>query len=525
MKILIACSRGLVLVYITLAAATAALGCDRLPAGQELWVRLADPVSTYTAKVGDRVHAVLIQDAVCGNEVVLRMGTPIEGVVLSKRKVGWGIRHETAALELEFTQATTAPGVTVSLDARVEEVLNARETVRKGVIEGILSSNTFQGRINSRLIHLPTMNPYSDPVLMTYAAVFPIFPEPEIYYPAGTDMRVRTTAEIVCQPGMLRTEYEPAREASEEPDEMDQMVERLPWRVETAKNVDADVINLVFIAPQDEVAEAFRYAGWQGADHVSTHTVAKNLYALLNNSGYAREPMTTFYLEGRPEDMNWQKSLNSYDHRDHLRMWRWQWKGDGGESAVWVGSSTHDTRATLALKYKGFMHHISPDIDDERSAIIRDLNFAGCVRSVRYVPRANVPASMRNSTGDVMQTDGMIAVVALQRCEASDPEMDIDMPVHKFKPGNHLFRFIRRQILTFRNDVWRENIIYSAYDGGRLLVSSLRHKPQPAADLTASAPLPMAQDPVSYSRADDAQSSCGGVSPHGMVNARLTTLF
>ena len=54
-------------------------------------------------------------------------------------------------------------------------VENAREQVKNGVIQGVLSSDTFQGRINSRLIHLPTLNPYSDLGLIVYKATFPIF--------------------------------------------------------------------------------------------------------------------------------------------------------------------------------------------------------------------------------------------------------------------------------------------------------------------------------------------------------------
>ena len=109
MRILLGLGRGLAFLYL-LWCATLAFGCDQLPQGQTLWIRLANPVSTYTAQVGDPVHAVLTQDVICGGDVVLPMGTPIDGVVRSKRKVGWGIRHETAALELEFNQASGADG-------------------------------------------------------------------------------------------------------------------------------------------------------------------------------------------------------------------------------------------------------------------------------------------------------------------------------------------------------------------------------------------------------------------------------
>ena len=32
-----------------------------------------------------------------------------------------------------------------------------------------------------------------------------------------------------------------------------------------------------------------------------------------------------------------------------------------------ISSSTHDAGTTLSIKYKGFVHHIAPEIDDERS--------------------------------------------------------------------------------------------------------------------------------------------------------------
>src|SRR6516164_6510835 len=152
MRILPHLNRGLVFLFVT-CTSSVAFGCDRLPAGQSLWIRLSAPISTYSAKAGDPVHAVLTQDLVCENEIVLPMGAIIEGVVRSRHKVGWGIRHETASLELEFQRAISKPGVDVLLTARVEEVENAREPVRNGVIHGIRSTDTFQGSINSHLIH------------------------------------------------------------------------------------------------------------------------------------------------------------------------------------------------------------------------------------------------------------------------------------------------------------------------------------------------------------------------------------
>jgi LssY C-terminus len=459
-------------LYLT-CAASAALGCEQLPAGQTLWVRLSSPITTYTAEVGDPVHAVLTQDIVCGNEVVLPMGAPVEGVVLSKRKVGWGIRHETAALELEFNQVTLGPDSAVPISARVEEVENAREQVKNGVIRGVLSSDTFQGRVNSRLIHLPTWNPYSDMGLIVYKATFPIFPEPEIYYASGTDMTLRTNAPIKDLPAIATI----AEDDNADSWEVDAWLNQVPRRTTTEKSVDADVVNLVFLGSEEQVQAAFREAGWGNSDPVGRGSVLKNLYALLNNSGYAQQPMKTHLLAGEPQNMNWQKGLNSYGRRDHLRIW--QWMPEGATEPVWVSSCTHDTAATLSLKYKGFIHHISPDIDDERAKVIRDLNFSGCVKSVRYVARPGIATLTQNSTGDLVRTDGSVAVVQLQDCEPTVPELSTNGSKTKFRPGNYAFRYIRRQILTFRNDIWRANIVYGAFDLGRMAFAALRHQPVP----------------------------------------------
>ncbi len=471
MRILLGLGRGLAFLYLVWFG-SAAFGCDQLPAGQAMWIRLADPVSTYTAQVGDRVRAVLTQELTCAGDVVFPMGTQISGVVRSKRKVGWGIRHETAALELEFDEAAYEDGSTIAFSARVEEIENAREQVKHGVIQGVLSSDTFQGRINSRLIHLPTWNPYSDLGLIIYKATFPIFPEPEIYYPAGTDIRLKTTSPVSSLPAVAKDipEVIPAETL-----QLDAWVQQIPQRSTTKKSVSADLLNLVFLGSREQVQAAFHEAGWHNSDPVSKHSLERNFYALLNNSGYAQQPMTTFLLDGKPEDMNWQKGLNSYGRRDHLRIW--EWTPEGASDGVWVSSSTHDTGAVLSVKYKGFVHHIAPDIDEERAKVVRDLNFAGCVRSVTYVSRSGLSTTTQNATGDVMFTDGSIAVIQLQDCQPVSPGLNANSPAASFKPGNHAFRYLRREILTFRNDIWRANIIYGIYAVGRMTVNALRHQP------------------------------------------------
>ena len=212
-----------------------AFGCDGLAAGQTLWIRLSAPVSSYSVKAGRRRSCRSYGGGdVCDNGVVFPVGTSIEGVVHSVRKVGWGIRHETAALDIRFDRAVVAQGAPVPISASVVEVENAREQVSKGVIQGIRSSDTPQGRINSRLIHLPTWNPYSDVGLIVYKATFPIFPEPEIYFPAGTDLRIKLTKPVHSLPDGGAARRKLAGESSAELD-VERMAASLPRALPQSK--------------------------------------------------------------------------------------------------------------------------------------------------------------------------------------------------------------------------------------------------------------------------------------------------
>ena len=197
------------------------------------------------------------------------------------------------------------------------------------------------------------------------------------------------------------------------------------------------------------------------------------LIRLVNNSGYPQEPMRPFLLNGEPAEMKWQKSLNSYARRDHLRMWEWTDPVTG--KTVWLSASTHDTGAALSLKYRQFVHHISPEIDEERSKVIRDLTAAGCVQSVHMIARPGVPNLTQSYNGDPVRTDGSLAVVTLKDCQSPTPELEAVNTHTPYKPGNKAFRYFRRQILTFRSDIWRANIIYGIYDLGHMSVTALRH--------------------------------------------------
>jgi LssY C-terminus len=458
-----------------LVAALPATACDGIPAGTTLWVQLVSEVSSYDAKPGTAVQAVLEEDIKCESGVVFPIGTRVEGKIRRVQKVGWGIWHETAAIDLEFDRVLPEGDNPAEISARVVEVENARESVKKGVIHGIRATDTPQGRINSRLKHLPTWNPYSDAVLITFKAAFPIFPEPEIYYGPGTELKLELASALLRSSENSSPSDEEA--LPEDILALDKIALSEPERTYTRDHKVADVINLALVGTREQVETSFQRANWAGSDHFSKRAFFFQFYAVLNDSSYVRAPMMPMLVDDRLPDMTFQKSLNSYSKRDHLRLWKSE--ETLGGSPIWVAAATHDVGASLSVRHQRFVHHIEADIDQERAKVIRDLRLAGCVESVYMAPRPDVPYHTLNATGEGVSTNGELAVVRLKDCPSearTTPPQNLQA-----HPGNRVFRYVRGQILTFRSDIWRANIIYGLYDLGRMMLAANSHHAAAAA--------------------------------------------
>jgi hypothetical protein len=455
------------------------LSACELPAGTPLWLRLSTPVSSYFSQTGSDIHAILTEELACGSAIAVPAGTPVEGQVRSVRKVGWGVRHEVASLELSFSRLHLPNGDSLDIESRVLEVENSRETVKNGVIMGIRSTDTPQGTINSRLKHLPTWNPYTDIVLIAYKATFPIFPEPEIWFGPGTDLRLQLDRALKVQ---TVAPIQPAADTAADR-ESNSIVAELPERALTLDDKDADVVNLAFLASREQMQDAFLAAGWVGSDKLSKSSFLREFHAYLDYSGYSTAPMRPMLLGDQLPDMLWQKSLNTCSKRDHLRVWKASARVKG--TPLWIGAATHDDGATLSLRRKRFVHRIDPQIDHERAKIVRDLSVGGCVQSVSLVDRHRLPNHLVNATGDPVETDGKVALVRLKDC--SQPKI-APSAASTFKAGSVGFRYARRQILTLRSDIWRANVIYGAYDLARLVghaAHSLAKPPAAAGDVNA----------------------------------------
>src|ERR1700690_2155865 len=118
------------LVAITLLCSILALAsarparanCENIPPGKSFWVRLLDPVASYSSKPGTFIRAVLIQSPDCDGAPVFPAGLEVDGQVAAVRKVGLGFIHEPESLEIIFDRIVTADGSVLPIASQVVEV-------------------------------------------------------------------------------------------------------------------------------------------------------------------------------------------------------------------------------------------------------------------------------------------------------------------------------------------------------------------------------------------------------------------
>src|SRR5260370_13261376 len=145
---------------MTLASARPVQGnCENIPPGKSFWVRLLDPVASYSSKPGTFIRAVLIQSPDCDGAPVFPAGLEVDGQVVAARKVGLGFVHEAASLEIIFDRIVTADGSVLPIASQVMEVGHPPETLPTRKIRAILATYTPQGRITDGLGHLLSINP------------------------------------------------------------------------------------------------------------------------------------------------------------------------------------------------------------------------------------------------------------------------------------------------------------------------------------------------------------------------------
>ena len=449
------------------------------PSGTPLHIRLTTPVGTYSSKAGSPVSAVLIAPVTSSSgEVILPVGSILSGTVRRALRVGFGLVHETATLDLDFREIALPDGEDFPIETRVSEVDNGRERVTEdGSIRGVRTTASISYRASGYIRTALCWEVHARLALWAVKMLVLQVPEPEIYYPVGAELTLWLTqplnSGITGQPETRLNEEERA--------ELESELSGMPYRAYTPANRPSDLLNLVLIGSREQIAAAFTAAGWTQAKPPSWRSRLTGVRAVIQDQGFRAAPMSRLLVNDAAPEMSWQKGLNDFAKRHHVRLWKQSATWEGQE--IWMAAATRDIDFAFLRPGQAVTHKIQQDIDLERDKIARDLQFTNCTSTTDWWERPGAPLSARNSTGDPMTTDGRLAIVRMADCDAPRTLASVEpLRVH----GNYFQRLARRQILSIRSDFYRTNMYWRTYEGTRWLVLAVRHRHSQASEFHPS---------------------------------------
>ncbi len=453
----------LFLAFAARCAFAAAPGASRVEA------RLLTPISTYSSKPGASVEAV-VTTGLCQEGASLPEGTTVQGAVKRVRKVGLGLIHETASLELDFETLHLPDGTDYAAPIRLVGIDNARERIDgRGAIHGMRATSTLSNRFGQRLVFLAFGHPMmATPLFLAETGLFR-FPDPEIEYGRGAELYLEIEFPESFR-GLSPCTLPTADGSGKDLDDLQSLVDGLPyWSYSKRQSQPIDLVSLMFIENEPSLDAAFQAAGWTGSAPNSMRSGFGAIRAIVEDRSDGDAPMRTLLLDGKEPDRRLQRSLNTFEKRHHLRVWNrpGEWRGQN----VWASAATQDVGTTFSLKPFGFTHAIENDVDQERDKVVSDLVYTGCVDSVTYLRRPEGLRGPGRGYRKGVYTDSRVAVVVLNAC--LQPRLDVAAGAPGPEPSL-LVRCLRRVTLTARNHLLRDNIVWRSGDALRLGIRTLR---------------------------------------------------
>jgi len=471
-------------------------------------IRMETPLSSIQSVVGSAVRGAVVSPAIVDGQVYLPVGAKINGRVIRRSKVGFGLRHERALLGILFSEVELPDGSKFPIETSLISVDNAREDVtREGYIRGILAADSLPTYIfgvwhwpTSVLPHRALMgltgasgmtwvrvapNPIGAAAFLGLRYALVPWPNPEIQLPAGAELRLRLDWIDDSAPTSVAGEASPLDKG------LGERLESTAFQITKLGGTSpGDIINLAFVGTHAQVTNAFETAGWVTADSLDRRSFMDTYRAYTTGQGYATAPVSELKHQGLSPALVFQKALNTITKRHHIRIWAAE---DFGDQTLWIAAASHD----VGLEFDGarlkFTHRIDERLDLERTKVMNDLAYVGCLDSVSYVRRPAVETHTNGS--EKTQTDGRMAVGFIGSC-SSPADAPVERLFDSRKP-RLLYRLGQRTILETRNYLFRRNAYYQVYWLARKTrVFARRTRPAPTLVNSAlEANLPAARSP------------------------------
>ena len=388
---------------IILLFAAGLLAAASIPSGTEIQIRLTSALNSATAKADQHFDAVVIAPVVVNGKIAMAAGATLSGHIVSVTAAN---QTDQALLNLAFDRIGDG-AFKFNLAAKVSAIDNARESVdANGQITGIKASDTGSARLDQGINKVSEKYPGLGDLLSSVKQAVLKQTDANIDYEPGVEMTIALTKPLEWT-GSNST---PRVTAVQPEDALGRLIAREPFQTVAQKPAKpSDIINLMFLASKQDLQTAFEKAGWSRADTLNDKSKLETFRAMAEDRGYSEAPVSILYLDGAPPDMVFEKSTDTFNARHHIRIFHRPGQFNGRD--IWEAAATHDTGIDFSQESHNFTHKIDPNIDHERAKVVNDLLFTGFAQALSLVER-NLPPGLSNATGDQLQTDGSIAVLA-----------------------------------------------------------------------------------------------------------------
>ena len=362
------------------AAEEMSAAADRLTIadGTPINLRLAESICSAHARVGDPLEFVVVRDVNVGGFTVIKAGTMARGTVTGvkgRRILGIG-----GNVSLKLDSVELANGERVELRASKEVKGGSRTKLMVGAM------------IATSLIFLPATPVF----LLTRGHSSTVLKSTEI------------TAQIAGPTSLLSAGLARSRENSSE---LGEMMEYLPPRIFNGEGREGDMVNLVFVAQQQDLQEAFERAGWIKTDRWRPSFV---WHLAQHGTKDTSLPMARFYLFGRVQDYSFALPDPGavVSRRHHLRIWKTGSTMNG--TPIWAGAATHDVAIEIAKRGHLINHTIDPNVDAERDFVAANLTGDSSVRRQEYLRSDNPVFEAKTASGESYHSDSRILLLDIQ---------------------------------------------------------------------------------------------------------------
>lgn len=244
-------------------------GAQLIRRGTPIKLRLTKTISSAHARKGDLLDFVVANDVRVDKSAVIQAGAAAKGSVISvkgKRPLGMG---GNIVINLDSVQFGT--GNNVGLSAR-QEFKGRSHTIRMAMVMAITAA--------------------------IYAPVAPLF-----LLTRGRDSVILKGTEITAYTkadALVASEDLPL--ARQNGSGLTDMITFLPPRALNAVGREGDMLNLIFMATEDNLQRAFAHAGWL---IVAKSTPQIIWHLLRQRKHYTKLPMDRLYVFGRVQDYSY----------------------------------------------------------------------------------------------------------------------------------------------------------------------------------------------------------------------------